>query len=78
MQKVTLEAAKKFGRIAGGFLLIIVGAVMLVIPGPGWVTIALGLALLARDFPWARRRLDQLKTAASAAKTRLFGGRRAR
>jgi uncharacterized protein (TIGR02611 family) len=77
MKKPTLEAVKKFGRIAGGFLLLIAGAAMIVLPGPGWVTIALGLAVLARDFPWARRWLDQLKTTARAAKTRVFGGRRA-
>lgn len=34
---------------------------MLVTPGPGWVTIALGLAILAAEFVWARRLLDHLK-----------------
>ena len=34
---------------------------MIVLPGPGWVTIALGLALLARDFKWAHNSLERLK-----------------
>jgi len=34
---------------------------MLVTPGPGWVAIAVGLALLAREFAWARWLLRRLK-----------------
>lgn len=34
---------------------------MLVTPGPGWLTIGLGLAVLAAEFVWARRLLDRLK-----------------
>ena len=69
--------AKRIGRTVAGFTLLLAGAAMVVLPGPGWVTIALGLALLSQDFPWAQRRLDQLKTVARDAKTRLLGrGRR--
>ena len=45
----------KVVRIAGGFLLIGLGAVMLVTPGPGWLSIAAGVGLLAKDYEWARR-----------------------
>jgi hypothetical protein len=38
---------------------------MLAVPGPGWLTIAAGLAILADDFPWARRALDAIKRTAS-------------
>ena len=68
--------AKRIGRTIAGFALLLAGAAMVVLPGPGWVTIALGLALLARDFPWARRWLDQLKSVAREAKTRVFGHKR--
>ncbi len=34
---------------------------MLVTPGPGWLTMALGLAVLAAEFVWARRLLNRLK-----------------
>jgi uncharacterized protein (TIGR02611 family) len=42
-------------RSVAGFALIITGVFMLVLPGPGILTIAAGLALLARDMPWADR-----------------------
>ncbi len=34
---------------------------MLVTPGPGWLVIFLGLTLLAAEFVWARRLMDQMK-----------------
>ena len=48
-------------RIAGGFTLVTLGAVMLVTPGPGWVAIAAGLSLLAKEYDWARRWRDRLR-----------------
>ena len=41
-------------RIAGGFTLLAFGIALLVLPGPGWLMIAAGLALLAAEFAWAR------------------------
>ena len=35
--------------------------VMFFTPGPGWLTILLGLGILAAEFVWARRVLDRLK-----------------
>jgi len=48
-------------RIAGGFTLLAFGIALLVLPGPGWLMIAAGLALLAAEFAWARWALDKLK-----------------
>jgi hypothetical protein len=48
-------------RVAGGFGLLGLGVVMLVTPGPGWLSIAAGVALLAKDYEWARRWRDQLR-----------------
>jgi uncharacterized protein (TIGR02611 family) len=50
----------RLAKIVGGFGLLIAGTVMLVFPGPGWLTIVAGLSLLAAEFPWARRALDWL------------------
>ena len=36
---------------------------MLLLPGPGWLTIGLGLGILARDFAWAHRLLGSLRDA---------------
>lgn len=52
---------RRYLKIIAGFALLIAGAAMVVLPGPGWLTIAAGLALLADEFPWARRELDRLK-----------------
>ena len=45
----------RIARIVAGFTLIIAGAFLLVLPGPGIVTIVAGLALLAKDLAWAGR-----------------------
>lgn len=46
----------------GGGLVLAAGAAMLVLPGPGLVVIAAGLALLATEFVWARRLLDRVRS----------------
>jgi len=53
--------AMRLARIAAGFGLLAAGVPMLVLPGPGWLTIVAGLAVLAREFEWARRLLNRLK-----------------
>jgi len=64
----TFRQAKRLVRVVVGFTLLIVGVALLVLPGPGWVTIFLGLALLGAEFAWARRLLDRLKATASHVK----------
>jgi len=43
-----------------GFTVLAIGVAMLALPGPGWLTIAVGLAILAGEYVWARRLLDRL------------------
>lgn len=57
-------------KIAGGFVLLVCGVVMLVTPGPGWLAIAGGLTLLASEFDWARRALDAVKHRAMSLRSR--------
>lgn len=38
-----------------GAVVVLAGVAMLALPGPGWGTIILGLAILATEFAWARR-----------------------
>jgi hypothetical protein len=38
-------------------VILLAGVAMLALPGPGWLVIAAGLALLARDVAWAERLL---------------------
>ena len=42
MFQPTLEQVRRTFRIVSGFTLLLVGAVMLITPGPGWLTIFLG------------------------------------
>lgn len=48
----------RFARIAGGSTLVVLGTAMLVLPGPGVLTIAAGLTVLSKDVPWAGRIVD--------------------
>lgn len=51
-----------------GPLVILAGVAMLVLPGPGLVVIAAGLALLALEYPWARHTLALLVRKLAQAK----------
>ena len=58
---------KIFRRIAVAFvggIVLAVGVVMLVLPGPAVVVIPAGLAILATEFPWARRLLHRVRSTA--------------
>ena len=45
-------AARKFGRLFIAVMTVLVGVAMLVLPGPGLLTVALGLGLLGRELGW--------------------------
>jgi uncharacterized protein (TIGR02611 family) len=47
----------KVGVTVVGPLVVVAGVAMLVLPGPGLVVMALGAALLALEYEWARRAL---------------------
>lgn len=44
-----------------GVVVVLLGVAMLVLPGPGLLTIIGGLAILALEFPFAQRWLDTIK-----------------
>jgi hypothetical protein len=52
---------RKVAVTALGGLIVVVGAALVVLPGPGALVIVLGLAVLAKEYPWARRRLDAVR-----------------
>jgi len=53
----------RVAKIVIGFVLLGSGIAMLALPGPGWLTIAAALAILAVEFEWARWALERLKRA---------------
>jgi uncharacterized protein (TIGR02611 family) len=68
----TLQQAKRILRIVFGFTLLAIGVVMIVTPGPGWLTILLALGVLAAEFVWARRLLDRLKEQGTRLRDTVF------
>jgi uncharacterized protein (TIGR02611 family) len=59
--------AYRIGFAAAGVLVLLGGLVMLVTPGPAFVLIPIGLAMLSMEFVWAERLLDKsLEQAAKA------------
>jgi hypothetical protein len=59
-----------FRRTGGevlGWALVVIGLVLLVLPGPGTLLLLAGVALLAPHYAWARRAMDHLHDAAVEA-----------
>ena len=48
-----------------GITVVLVGVLFLVVPGPGWPVIIIGLIFLATEFQWARRMLDPVQRAST-------------
>jgi tellurite resistance protein TerC len=56
-----LRHARRLIVLVVGFTVVAIGAAMIVLPGPAVVVIPVGLAILATEFVWARRLLDNMK-----------------
>jgi uncharacterized protein (TIGR02611 family) len=52
-----LEVAYRALIAVIGFAIIVAGIVLIPLPGPGWLIVFAGLALLATEFAWAERLL---------------------
>lgn len=59
----TLKLAKRVVLVVFGFTLLIVGLILAIpgVPGPGFLVILGGLAILAAEFVWARNLLNRFK-----------------
>jgi len=71
------RSSKRVGVTIAGLVLVVGGAVLLFIPGPGILVIVAGLAVLATEYAWAERMLDRVKkrTRQAADAIRRRGGR---
>ena len=58
----SIKSLKRVIVAVVGFTVLAVGLAMIVLPGPAFVVIPLGLAILATEFVWARRLLDRVKS----------------
>jgi hypothetical protein len=62
------RSGKRIAVTIAGFAVLLAGIVLLVLPGPGWLLIFLGLAILATEYMWAARLLETAKKKAEQAK----------
>jgi tellurite resistance protein TerC len=58
---VSLGAARKMMVLLIGSTVLLIGAALLVLPGPAFAVIPIGLVILGTEFIWARRLLNRLK-----------------
>jgi tellurite resistance protein TerC len=58
---LTLKEARKIVVLLVGSTIILAGAAMLILPGPGIAAIVAGLGVLATEFVWAARWLKKIK-----------------
>jgi hypothetical protein len=84
MKRILIKASRLAAVSTAGFGLVAVGVVALFTPGPGILLVVAGLAVLAREYRWARRlrdglveRVGDLRTRAPARRptTRIGGSR---
>ncbi len=64
----TIKQAKRLIKVVVGFTVLLLGLIMLVTPGPGIVTIILGLAILGTEFVWAKRLMKRFEKEANNVK----------
>lgn len=69
--KQTLDATYRHARrvavtVIGGSI-VVVGIAMIVLPGPAFIVIPVGLAILGIEFAWARHWLEKVKEHAQTA-----------
>ncbi len=61
VQEARANIAVRVARMTLGFVVVILGVAMLVLPGPGILAIAGGLFILAKDVAWADRLLQHMR-----------------
>jgi tellurite resistance protein TerC len=60
-----------------GITILLLGVVMVVLPGPAFIVIPVGLAILATEFAWARRAVRRTRVMIAKARGRESGKARA-
>ncbi len=58
---LTYKAARRVVITLVGGTVVLIGVIMIVVPGPAFVVIPIGLAILGLEWAWARRLLSAVK-----------------
>lgn len=61
----TLKQAWRLIIVIVGFTVLLIGVALIFLPGPAFLVIPLGLAMLATEFAWARHLLRRVKEKAT-------------
>ncbi len=59
--RLSIEHIWKIIIAVVGATILLIGLALLIIPGPGWLTIIIGLSILGGEFVWAQRLLRKIK-----------------
>lgn len=66
------RSGKRIAVTIAGAVVVLVGIALLVLPGPGWVLIFAGLAILSTEYVSARRPLEKPRRRRAKAKDAVF------
>lgn len=58
---ITYKWARRIAITVVGFTVLLIGICMIVLPGPAFVVIPVGLGILGLEFAWARHWLHKVK-----------------
>lgn len=78
MKRVLVRASTKVAVSTLGFALLVVGVALIFLPGPAVLVILAGVAVLAREYRWARRLRDELLERVEELRARSRARRRRR
>ena len=73
--RITYKAARRIVVAVVGTTVLLLGVVMIVMPGPAFVVIPLGLAILSIEFAWARNWLRKARATISEQTAKVQGAR---
>ena len=59
--KILLSSLRKLIVATIGGTVLLLGVALIVLPGPAFIVIPIGLAILATEFAWARRAVARAK-----------------
>jgi uncharacterized protein (TIGR02611 family) len=65
--RIVVRTARRLGVFLAGTGIIVLGIVLIPLPGPGWAIVIAGLAVLATEFTWAEALLRFAKRHAAKA-----------
>lgn len=73
-KRTAAQHARRVAIFVVGMAVVLAGAAMLVLPGPGLLVIIAGLSILAVEFAWARALRDRAKDRAAVVASKARRG----